>query len=212
MLWLRADKGVTGAPVTAWADQSAAADANRNATAAGALRPTFNPSNAAFNGQPTIDFSAAMQLVTGVWSVAPTQPFTYFIVAKDNTAGTGNIYFCDSISGGQCALISASGQTEWLCGGAFGGGGHATLAACVQIAIFGATPNDAFNQKTLQASTSPGAGSFTGMSIGNYQGGGAPFAGTSIAELAVYQGAISPGDAAKLETYAGARYGIAIGA
>jgi hypothetical protein len=210
-LWLRADLGVTGtSTITSWADQSGVGDANRNATASGALRPALNAANADFDGQPTIDFSASMQLKTGAWSVAQSDPLTFFIVAKDNTLGVSNIYLIDSIAGGQCALISASGQMEWYAG-SFGGIGDDTLAAFAMVGIFnGSSSKQAFNAKTLASATGPGTNGFTGMSVGNYQGGGT-FAGTSIAELAVFAGALSAGDAASLQQYAGARYGLVIG-
>ena len=54
-LWLKADAGVTtsGSNVTAWADQSGN---GQNATAAGSYRPTFVSTDAQFNNKPSILF------------------------------------------------------------------------------------------------------------------------------------------------------------
>ncbi len=54
-LWLKADAGVTlsGANVTSWADQSGNGN---NATAAGSYRPTFVSTDAQFNNKPSILF------------------------------------------------------------------------------------------------------------------------------------------------------------
>ncbi len=90
-----ANLGITlnGANVSAWANSSGAADANRNLSQGNAAKqPPYNAADAAYNGQASIgNFNsvAAQSLVSGGnWSVAP--PTTGFIVAVFNTGGAAS--------------------------------------------------------------------------------------------------------------------------
>lgn len=84
-LWLRADLGVTGSPVTQWADQSGAG----NTVATNGASPTFTASNASFNNQPTIDFNGTTQGLSrgGVNGWVGSTAYT-FLVAYRLTGGS----------------------------------------------------------------------------------------------------------------------------
>lgn len=72
-LWLRADRGVSGSPVSTWADQSGAGN---NAAATGTGRPTAS-SGGGPNGKARVIFASgqwlhipsALGITTGAWSM-----------------------------------------------------------------------------------------------------------------------------------------------
>ncbi len=214
-LWLRADLGVTGSPVSAWADQSGVGDANRNAAQVTAgRRPAFNASNASYNNQPTVDFTAASlhYLITGTWSVALAQPATWIIVGHDPSATTDVVI--DGIGAGNRHLVDrVDAANVGMYGGSIvvSGAGNWQSKGCVLAEFNGATSKLFFNNFTTATATgSAGAVSLTGLTIGAVQGAGAYFWNGPIAEIIAVSGLVSTGDKASLKAYLNARYATSI--
>jgi hypothetical protein len=200
---------------SAWADQSGAGDTNKNALQSTvAKQPAFVATSANLGNRPCLSFSgtADNSLVTGVWAAALAQPCSVYFVGRQN--GTlGNHYAFDSINAGtQMAAYGNSGANSLT---AFAGSalpfGTTRVAEVCGCEFNGASSKLYINAKTAVATGAAGANGATGMTIGNYAGGGT-FSGWDIAEVAVYTGVLSAGDRALLMDYMGARYGITVGA
>ena len=98
-LWLKADKGVSGAaPVSAWEDQSGNA---LHATVAG-NGPDLVPDDLNFN--PTLDFTGTnseyLQVTNGIFGADPfTNSWVYYVATFDNNSN--NTVFSENLSSGE---------------------------------------------------------------------------------------------------------------
>ena len=81
-LWLRADAGVTGSPVTQWADQSAG---RNDFTAVAGQAPLLNPSFANFN--PSLTFDGVDDQLTQAVAENYTTGDVYFVFDQTGTDG-----------------------------------------------------------------------------------------------------------------------------
>ena len=181
-------------------------------SASGALQPTLSANNANFNGAPTVNFAGSQIMKTGSWSVAQSQPITIFAVARF-TSASGNKYLLDSINGGvQFAVLSASGPINLLAGTLRQPGYTPSTSPFAIVAVMNGASTKLYpSAKTPQ--TVPGTigtNGFAGVTLGCYAGGGA-FSASEIAEVAYFSGDVSS-SASQMLAYAGAKYGIAIGA
>jgi hypothetical protein len=214
LLWLRADLGVTlvAGGVSAWADQSGAGDTNRNALQSSApARPTHTASDASYNHQATLLFVAASTqfLQTGVWSVAPSQPYSVFIVGNDD-AGTNETY-TDDLALNHAAVDIIFSHYSMRAGLLASSGIAPTGAPLFLGAVFETTTSSMYvNSSTPVTGLSCGIDAPTGLTIGCGGDGVSDPLNGKIAEVIVAQGAISAGDLAKLVAYVNARYGFTI--
>ncbi len=215
-LWLDASLGVTlnASTVSAWADQSGNGDANRNALQASAiLQPTYNASNASYNGKPTIDFADPTLLKTGIWSAELTQPNTIFVAGNQNGAVTF-AYMFDAL-GPEASLFNVA---NGLAVQAYAGTGLNLITTVVNTSTIacvtynGASSSIRVRTKTAGTTGNTGANTFTGMTVGNYNGGGNFSLKGPIAEVLAYSGALSGANVSLILDYLGAKYNIAIGA
>jgi hypothetical protein len=76
----RADTGVTGSPVSAWAPRIGSGIL----TAAGVEQPTFNAADAGFNNEPTLSFDGLNNLMSRAGEVIPVAPWTLFVVIDND--------------------------------------------------------------------------------------------------------------------------------
>lgn len=93
-LKLRLDAGLgitTATGVSAWADQSEAAD-NNFIQATAAQQPTFTATNASFNNLPTVDFDGSDDNMTCTFPSALTNDCSVYMVTN-GSAGTDSTYF-----------------------------------------------------------------------------------------------------------------------
>ena len=216
--WFRADKGLTlnGSNVSAWADQSGVGDSGRNlAQGNSALQPAFTASDAAYNNRPTVGFAGLELLVSGAWSANLPVPSTRMVVGHGANDLTNN-YFMDSIQGGnQHALIASSSGFSDVFDGATLTDNTATPDTPNVFVIVdnGASTKIYRSAHTVRKTGNAGANAnWTGVTVGNTAGGGSFALTGSIAEIAEWDRALSATEIALLMDYAGARYGISIGA
>lgn len=214
--WLRADLGVTGSPVTSWADQSGTGNTVTSGTGAAA---TFNASNANFNGQPTIDFDGTTQgLSRGSASGFGAGPSAYTIVVarRSPTQTAGRIVHVGALNATSpyialrhVSLNSVEAST---------GGGSTQYAQVTPYSIINSVTWDGTTGGAglkLYADTSlanatnaiiiPPAPTLIGV---GFSADLAQFANCSIAEIAAYTGVLSASDLLALQNYMMTRYGI----
>jgi len=201
LAWYRADLGVTiGTGVSAWADQSGAG--NTAVQAVGVNQPTLTASNAAFNGKPTIA-STATQWLTA--PVATPNPMTIWVVgtwAASSVMVSAQAlawYFADN--GANVGLSSAA---------AYAVGPRAISGAATVVAIDGTNGQVWTSQHSGGAVVSTGANA--GTSIWMLNSSAQTQGGDVMAEMAIWNRALSPGEIDQLNRYAGSRYSIGIGA
>lgn len=101
VLWLRSDLGVTlnGADVSAWADQSG--EGNDAAQGTASDQPTYNASDAAFNGHPTVPFSG------------PLDQAEFMTVAHDAALGNADDLDMILVVGGSDFAGNGEYFTKW---------------------------------------------------------------------------------------------------
>ena len=214
-LWLRADKGTTIATgVSAWADQSGTGDANKNATqATGSMQPTLTASDAAYNNQATLHFSAAAQqlLATGTWASSFPVPRTIFVIGHGSSASAMFVEGLTSVDRTSMQLSAGldlqTYASQLLVSTAL------VSSPCVMAATFTSDATAAIFVSALTANVTGPTGGYTttGLTIGAYPAPSNWLTGT-IAEIAGYAGILSAPDFAAFMGYAGTRYGLTIGA
>jgi hypothetical protein len=209
LLWLAADRlsGFNdGDLVTSFTDQSGAGN---HAVGAGAARPTYKTAIA--NGLPVLRFAAAQTMVTGLYAVAPSL-FTILVVGSKRLNDSARQDFCDGIGSGTRSIVYAHAASNVI-GMASGAAG--TMAATITnlnayIAVFNnASSRLSVNGGTATATTMINQ-TVTGLRLGTqFDAGGEKLDG-DIAEIAVYNRALTLAEVATLAAYAG-RWGITIG-
>lgn len=199
------DAGVTAAAntdtVQQWNDQSGNGYNLTQATAG--KRPTLL--TGIRNGKPVIRFDGVDDAIAAVATTLP-QPMTIFLVGK-NTLGT----FFDSgdVSANRLIIDKNGGSSIWrfyastnITGG----------TADTNYHVFTAVANGASSllevDTTQVASGNPGASSFTIINLGSLQGGvNVPLTG-DIAEILIYNSALSSTNRQLVKTYLNNRYTI----
>ncbi len=95
-LWLKADAGVTGNPVTTWADQSGLSN---DATAT--TGPTVLSSQ--LNGNPTLDFTSAssefLEITGGILGTGTYNDMWFYYVSQTDNSGITNTIFNENLAG-----------------------------------------------------------------------------------------------------------------
>lgn len=209
-LWCRADLGATlsggGTVINHWADQSGVGDSNRDLIPV-TSSPGYTASDPAFNGNASISFVSYVMESAGSWSPSVSAPQTLFVVATDNSPSGEEFFVVDNsanyylfTSGGFYAVWTSSRMISTV---ATNGGPNifcAVLSSSVgSLRISETTPN--FSSANINADT-------LGLL---YLGSGASFAG-SMAEIILYDSALSSGNVNLIQAYLSARYAIALGA
>jgi hypothetical protein len=214
--WYRSDLGITlnGGNVSGWADQSGTGDTNKNlAQGTAANQPVYTAANGSYNNKPSLDFDAANDaLASGTWSVALAQPATRLIVGHGANDGTNN-YFLDSITATQMAVIADSSARTQLFDGTILADASAAPSTPQVILVVdnGASSAIYRNALTVRASGNAGAQGATGITVGNFEAGGAFALTGSITEVAIWSRVLTTSEINRVLGYAGARYGTTIG-
>jgi hypothetical protein len=217
-LWLKADAGVTlsGSDVTAWADQS---ENGNNATAAAAYRPTFVSTDAQFNNKPSILFNG-----DGNSFVIPSINFdinannSIFVAFRvsDGTIGTfltqggeGN-YFLGMTN--SALNISNSNVVVIILAGVVSNGEKYIVSATNNNHSFTLYQNGSQVGNTTFYNGFDGGG--TKMLIGgdttpvNNGQADSYFLNGKIAEIIVYDTAVTTSERQQVEAYLNAKYAI----
>jgi hypothetical protein len=226
--WLRADLGITLATtkVATWADQSGRGDANRNVSqGTDANRPTYNTTDAAFNNQPTISFTAASShFLPGVgnWSATYTQPVTFGVIGTA-TASASNAFFLGARAGSEYMDIykTTANRPASLVGtvpGTIEQVATPLASPCVILISVGAGSDGVFRLNSRShVGSSTGGAAYTatsvganGMTVGRRSIAALQYLDGKVAEVFMWNKTLNVGEVNKLMNYVTARYGIAV--
>jgi len=218
--WYRADMGITIATgVSAWADQSGTGDPNKNAVQATTTRqPAYNASNANFAGKPTLTFTAAsgQNLFSGNWAATVAQPLTAILVGSMPIPASNSIGLDMALTELSLDSCAATGAPQAYAGTVV----NATVGNFANPTVFGVVFNGAsgayyVSQKTGTTANFGAISPATATCIGGLYSAPANVTNNwngAIAEVIIYNRALSAGEMGLVQLYCGARYGIAIGA
>jgi hypothetical protein len=206
--WFKADAlSLTDAdPVATWADSSG--EANDLAQATGGLQPTYRTN--VLNGLPVVRFDGVDDYLT---RATPTyaQPNTVFVVQQfaAPTDGAYNIMFDGAGGSGHYITKVGGGDSRALFAGATLAGSPATGNFEIWSASFNGALSELFVNGTSNIAGDAGSQSLVGLRVGAAFNAAGPFHG-DIAEVLVYNAALSAGDRQLLEAYLGTKYDIAV--
>ena len=203
-LWLRADQGITLATgVSQWNDLSG--NGNNLSQSTVGLRPAYNATDAAYNNQPTLSFSAVANTVIGGGSITHAQPYTIIFVGDSALAGSSIIESGGTYSG----LYTFGPGAGYIC--FYAGTGQQSntgiTSKSVVAAVFNGASSSIYvnNSSTPVFSANPGSGGLSGaINIGN-TGLAGPFTG-NIAEVLIYNSVLSTTQLGTIFQYLGSRY------
>lgn len=206
--------------VSAWANQSGSADANRNAVqATKAAQPSRTLAHAAFNNLPTIRFEAGfatMYLRSGTWSVAPAAG-SLFVVGKSSglsvwfDSTTANRWLLD-VTGGGAGSYNVEGYLSAFTLAMFGKAVDSPCILGVDFISGSSASAIYFSAVTPAATGSPGTwGGAPGYTLG------ATYVNTSamegdIAEVLAYGRALNATERRAVMGYLANKYMLSLGA
>jgi hypothetical protein len=209
-LWTKSDVGVTGAPVSNWADQSGG---GRDWTAAGAARPTFNATDAQFNGLPSLGFVSPQCMVTT--ATLTYGAFTLFMAVRCLSAG-----FLYNRTAGPDYLFGTTGNTTSI---VYPGGSSANNLSTnwavsatprtIARVFDGTHAGDILRINGVTQTLSTVSGGDPGLTgVAGTAGLFASNTGTTsstgtMAEVILYNRALTPTEYGNVESYLRARYG-----
>ncbi len=185
--WFDGRSGVTLASgnVSAWANQSAAADANSHlAQATGGLRPALSAADADCNGEDAIVFTGAEYLDSGTWVAPVAQPLTFYFVIKPSATSA---YVLDDIDGSSRIALYVSGSGFYFAGNQTPG--LPTVNDTLQIVCFvlnGDPGSAGFRSNPITQKVGsggfggPGSNPLTSTRIGAKNDGGEKYAGKLV--------------------------------
>ena len=220
LIWLRADSSVAVATgVSSWVSrvitQPALASPFNAIQATGSAQPTLNATDAAFNNQPTISFSAVgLQYLSAPFALS--QPYTVIVVAKTSVVASTGIVG-GSTGGGTIYIYNASSQLAYNGGTSVGTSSTITSPGVVAAIFNGNGNNSHMYVNNSQTAVSNANGGTTSLS-GNFRIGWddsaigvATLTGT-IAEVMVFNYAMDSAHLQPVFAYLGQRYGISVSA
>ena len=207
-VWLRADaiQGLAdGDPVGTWPDSSGLARDATQSTAA--QKPTYRASRAAFSGKPVLEFDTVDDCIASAFGATLSQPNTFFVVAKVGATGAQRFMIDGDGVGGRHAIFQES-VTRWQY---YAGSLVDDGASDTSVHIFQATFNGASSVLRVDGASgttgNTGADSIIGVILGAQQVGTSNFGG-DIAEVMVYNAALSLDQINGLGLYLAAKYGV----
>lgn len=217
-LWLKADTGVykdagitlavEGESAQQWNDQSG--NANNVTQATAAARPIYKIN--IINGQPAVRFDGSDDRMAA--SFALVQPTTVFIVGKKaNTTQHG--YFVDGITA--TGLILSDNNAVPVSSSVWrlyaGSGVETAITIDTSFHVFGGIANGASSLISVDGATTSGnagASNANGITLGSIGSQDAAFLNGDLAEVVIYDSALSDANRNKVESYLGTKYGIAV--
>ncbi|MFO7922972.1 MAG: hypothetical protein R6U58_04700, partial [Bacteroidales bacterium] len=192
-------------PVDRWDDLSGFNNYASQAT--GVNQPTFN--TGILNGNPAVSFDGTNDyLETDAFSSALSQPNTVFVVWKTNSTGTQVVV--DGID---------NNHRHGIYQGTQGGDNVAFFAGSVQSysrttpidpiitsAIFNGTGSEIWENGESKATGDIGEHSLTGVTVGVRQGNSNYFLDGDVAEILVYDRALTENERVQVELYLDGKY------
>ncbi len=207
MRWYRGDLGVTlnGSTVSTWSDQSGVG--NHLTQASASSQPTFNAANSNFSNQPTLDLDGSNDWMSGGASYA--EPNTIVVCARNSGSGSAYHVLCDG-SGSNLRLmrVEITSQQLIVYGGSSLGDGTWTTNSKHSVAGVFNGASSSVRMDSVTTSGASGAGASTGFTLGAAGGGAGsiPWQG-SIAEVLMYNRALSTTELDRIFSYLTGRYG-----
>lgn len=207
--WFRADLGVTGSSVSAWADQSG--NGRHVTQGTGSAQPTFVSSVAGLGGRPALSFDGGDRLVSSAFDLSNT--LSLFFVLGSVTArgmiaehGLGTHWYAYSTGNAAVFFLSHNTTqnpvTTWAQANQQGAAIYDRSAAPV---IRG---NRALLTPTATSGSPPVAGNVNAaLAIGARTDGSLAHNG-QIAEIVIYDRALNATEIAQVEAYLFNRYGV----
>lgn len=201
--WYRADQGITIATgVSQWNDLIGTAHLIQST---GANQPAYNATDAGYNGQATVQSTAATMYLAAAGAVA-AQVFTVWFVGQSGSSG--QVIF--ALAAGAPYLVNSSGKMAMYAGAVLGSNvlanaKHATLA------IFNGTTSFIGVDNWLSGGVAGPAGAANGSAIGAFaQSNGVAGSIGKIAEVVIQAGTPTPDERAAMAAYFFDRYGIVV--
>jgi hypothetical protein len=202
-IWLKADSLSLsdGDPVGTWADQSGLGN---SPTSSGSNRPTYH--TAVINGLPAVQFDGVDDYLTKSFTLAQPE-HVFLVVRQDSWVLGGSILDGTSLF---VMLIQQYPGTPSVI--AYAGGFGPNPTSPLGWSLFEVLFNGASSEFRINA------GSATTGDVGASNGGGitlgargdtvSQYAAVTIAEVIVYDSALSSTDRGHLETYLMSKYGL----
>ena len=217
-LWLRADQGVTTGGTFTWADQST--HGNDATQGVAANQPTHITVGAGtINGQPVVDFDGANDSLLGSLGAPAlvSDSFTAFAVIESDGPGTSYHPFDGN------NLAQRFGFASYIAGGdnvyflRFGGAnGLSSVAESLAPQLFStvgtniatSTITQSLNGSEIQSTVFGTLSTITGYRVGSRFDGVASFVDGRIAEILIYDQALTASEVNAVGFYLQDKYGI----
>lgn len=223
-LWVKANAGTTGSPVSAWADQSGNNFSLIQNT--GSSQPAFLSSDINYN--PSVQFDGGNdQLVVpaGIMGTNTYNNLHSFMLARTNVITTSLIFYENQNSGGRINVhLPWTDNNVYWDAGSFGatqrlftpwGGAVGTNYLWGFTSSTGVTPSGArqdIYRDGLRIANDADMTAFTGNNSPFYlgSGGGGSYYNGAIAEDVIYTSALSLQELQRIQSYFGVKYGITL--
>lgn len=183
---------------------------NNVAQATGGKQPLWVASDAAYGGQPVLQFAGAQNLDRATLIASQAQPVTLYVVGNAGAASAQ--VFVDNVSGSDFALYSNAGKASMAASSVLGSSAPVT-SPCVMCGVANTTSSAIYvtSAGTAVATGNAGAVPMATLRLGNNAPLSAPLTGR-IARVLGYAGAHSPAQRAYVMGGLGARYALSVAA
>jgi hypothetical protein len=199
--------------VSAWTNQGSQPNGNLAQATAG-QRPTFNAGPAGpFGGRPYFTFAAASSSSlqgAGLFASPIAQPTTVYLVGRIGTVGGSALEFSDGSVHRQIVFAAATTGVVTAYAGALLTSAVTLAAPSVLCAVFNGANSAIYvtDDETPAVSGNAGADTLDAIALGTQFGGAASFLDGEIAEWALFAGAHSATNRARVMQYLRARYAL----
>jgi hypothetical protein len=193
--------------VAAWGDSSGLADATHNLAEA-TNPPVYQYNNAAGGNRASINFTGIQQLLSAVWSAPLPQPFCIVIVGRQTSAA--QVYAASNLTTPNWAVYGVAAENVIHQAATNDNAYPVSNTNAIQAYVIpfdGARSGVQVSGFEPLALTDCGAGSLTGLTVGNLTGGGA-HAGWEIFGLWVVDHHPTTDEIDKFNAYAARKYGF----
>ncbi len=222
-VWLRAGEGISatdGGLVTFWADQSGNGNnASFDGAAFGELPPVYDASNAGVNGRPTVRFNAQNALELDLSWLAGSD-YTIIVANGRDRIGLANFYIAGDLVGINGNLTLGYERTDLLRQAHFGNDLDAVVENYTGTEIWSLDTHrfaqsegrDLFHNGSLVATDDNAIAllSNTGTTLGHFRAIPIYWFQGDLAEVIVYDRALSPDERLYVESELAGRYGYSL--
>lgn len=206
-LWFKADAGTStttnGAAISQWNDQSG--NARHVAQATGANQPTYQEN--VVNGRPVVRFDGTNDYLEAT-GFTLTQPNTMFVVAKPANVASNGKNVVDGVTTRNAVTIGTTPKIGLNAGSDVNSTLDWTVAFQLVTAVFNGASSLVRRNGVASAAVNPGTASLAGIRIGTFNGSLAMWNG-DVAEVLVYNAALSTVDRDAVESHLTSKYAIA---